>query len=128
MIGVFSTLAYAVLYLLLRGPLGPFWANAIALVSRRSRTPPRTGGSPSGCAAGRGAVRHQVQGLAIFGVGLAVTTGALWLLQAATPSPGRYVEMVVLTAANLFVTVMRFVAMRLWVFARPGLSARASGG
>ena len=35
-----------------------------------------------------GAVRHQAQGLAIFAVGLAVTTGSLWLLHAAgTPPP-----------------------------------------
>ena len=36
-------------------------------------------------------------------------------------SPGPFTEMVVLTPANLFVTVMRFVALRLWVFARPPL-------
>ena len=47
-----------------------------------------------------------------------MTTGSLWLLHATTPSPGRFTEMAVLTLANLFVTVMRFVAMRLWVFVR----------
>jgi hypothetical protein len=52
----------------------------------------------------------------VFGVGLAVTSGSLWLLHAAVASPGRYAEVIVLTAANLFVTMMRFVAMRWWVF------------
>jgi hypothetical protein len=47
-----------------------------------------------------------------------VTTGSLWLLHATTARPGAFAEMLVLTLANLFVTVMRFVAMRLWVFAR----------
>ena len=35
--------------------------------------------------------------------------------------------MVVLTLANLVVTVMRFVAMRLWVFARPAAAAWRKG-
>jgi hypothetical protein len=47
-----------------------------------------------------------------------VTSGSLWLLHATTARPGTFTELAVLTVANLFVTVMRFVAMRLWVFAR----------
>ncbi len=72
----------------------------------------------------RHALRHQAQGLAIFAVGLGVTSGSLWLLHSGTGSPGPFTEMVVLTLANLFVTVMRFVAMRLWVFARPASAGR----
>ena len=64
------------------------------------------------------ALRHQAQGLVILGAGLAVTSGSLWLLNAANSGPGRLTEVVVLTAANLLVTVMRFAAMRLWVFTR----------
>ena len=78
----------------------------------------------------RDAVRHQVQGLVIFAIGLAVTSGALALLHA-LGSTHRGAEVVVLTTANLGVTVLRFVAMRLWVFARarrPGLSVRAAPG
>ena len=62
----------------------------------------------------RHALRHQAQGLLLFGVGLAMTSGALWVVGA---SP-RWVEVAVLTAANLAVTVMRFVALRAWVFVR----------
>jgi putative flippase GtrA len=65
------------------------------------------------------AVRHQLQGLAIFAVGLGVTSGSLWLLHATNAAAGRVTETAVLTLANLFVTVIRFVAMRLWVFTRP---------
>ena len=72
----------------------------------------------SGVRGRTGAVRHQVQALVIFGVGLAVTSGCLWLLHAMTSTPGGLLEVGVLTAANLFVTVMRFVAMRVCVFAR----------
>jgi hypothetical protein len=60
---------------------------------------------------------NQVQGLAVCAVGLLVTSGSLWLLHAATSTPGRFTEVAVLTGANLFVTVMRFVALRVSVFA-----------
>lgn len=117
-IGVLSTVAYAVLYLLLRGVLGAFWANAVALVVTAVANTAANRRVTFGVRGRTHAVRHQAQGLAIFAVGLAVTTGSLWLLHAVTASPGRLSEVLVLTAANLFVTVMRFVAMRLWVFAR----------
>jgi len=65
----------------------------------------------------RDALRHQVQGLVVFGVGLAVTSAALWLVESAGGTR-RGVEVAVLTAANLAVTVMRFVAMRSWMFVR----------
>ena len=122
-IGVFSTLAYAVLYLVFRALLTPFWANATALVVTAVANTAANRRFTFGVRGRAGAVRHQVQGLAIFAVGLAVTTGSLWLLHATTPAPGRFTEMAVLTLANLFVTVMRFVAMRLWVFVRPAAAA-----
>lgn len=100
MIGVLSTVAYAVLYLLLRGTLGPFWANATALVATAVANTAANRRVTFGVRGRQGAVRHQVQGLAIFGVGLAVTSGSLWLLQAAT-RPSAFVEMLVLTLANL---------------------------
>ena len=89
-IGVFSTVAYAVLYLLLRGVLSPFWANAHRPgARRRSRTPRPTGGSPSASAAAATPCATRSQGLAIFAVGLGVTTGSLWLLHADHARPGR---------------------------------------
>jgi putative flippase GtrA len=118
-VGVLSTAAYAVLYLLLRGELGAFWANAAALVATAVANTAANRRVTFGVRGRTDAVRHQLQGLVIFGVGLAVTSGSLWLLHAASADPGRVTEVLVLTAANLFVTVMRFVAMRVWVFARP---------
>jgi putative flippase GtrA len=117
-IGGLSTVAYAVLYLLLRGVLSPFWANGTALVLTAVANTAANRRFTFGVRGRAAALRHQVQGLAIFAVGLAVTTGSLWLLHAAAARPGAFTEMVVLTLANLFVTVMRFVAMRVWVFAR----------
>jgi putative flippase GtrA len=98
--------------------LGALWANAVALVVTAVANTAANRRVTFGVRGRAHAVRHQAQGLAILAVGLAVTTGSLWLLHAATATPGRLSEVLVLTAANLFVTVMRFVAMRLWVFAR----------
>jgi putative flippase GtrA len=117
-VGGLSTLAYAVLYLLLRGVLGPLWANAAALVATAVGNTAANRRITFGVRGPTHALRHQAQGLVILGAGLAVTSGSLWLLNGATSGPGRLTEVVVLTAANLLVTVMRFAAMRLWVFTR----------
>ena len=45
-----------------------------------------------------------------------MTSGALWWWTAGSSHRG--VEVAVLTVANLGVTVMRFVAMRAWMFVR----------
>jgi hypothetical protein len=55
----------------------------------------------------------------VFGVGLGLTSGSLWALRASASDTSRWVEVGVLTAANLLVTVMRFVAMRVWIFSKP---------
>ena len=117
LVGVLSTLAFALLYLLLRGPLGPFWANATALVATAVANTSANRRVTFGIRGRERAVLHQVQGLMVLLVGLGVTSGSLWLLHAVSGTPGRLAEIAVLTAANLLVTVMRFVAMRLWVFA-----------
>jgi hypothetical protein len=64
-----------------------------------------------------GAVRHQVRGLVVFGIGVGVTSGSLGLLHA-SGRDHHGAEVVVLTVANLVVTLMRFAAMRVWVVAR----------
>ncbi|MEV6184309.1 glycosyl transferase, partial [Streptomyces sp. NPDC052015] len=63
-----------------------------------------------------GAVRHQAQGLVVFGIGLALTSGSLAALNAATSSPAHATELAVLIAANLAATVLRFLLFRAWVF------------
>ncbi len=115
-IGVASTAAYILLYLVLRTSLPGQAANAGALLltavantaaNRRWTFAIRT---PSG------AVRHQTQGLAVFALALGVTAGSLALLRAADPAASRGVELTVLVAANLVATVLRFVLLRGWVF------------
>ena len=116
-VGLCSTLAYLALFLLLRAPLGAQAANLVALlitaivntgVNRRF-----TFG-----VTGRGVLRHQLQGLLVFALGLALTSGALALLSVISPRPARAVEVVVLVIANLAATALRFVLLREWVFPR----------
>ena len=117
MVGVASTIAYAVLYLLLRGPLSAFGANLLALVLTTLANTAANRRLTFGVRGRHHAVRHHVRGLVVFGIGLGVTSGALWLLHA-TGHTHHGAEVVVLTVANLVVTVLRFVAMRTWVFRR----------
>jgi putative flippase GtrA len=117
LVGIASTLAYAALYLLLRGWTGPWTANALALLLTAIGNTAANRRLTFGVRGRRHAVRHQVQGLLVLGIGLAVTSGALWAVHAAGSSH-HGVEVAVLTVANLGVTVMRFVAMRTWMFVR----------
>jgi putative flippase GtrA len=63
-----------------------------------------------------GAARAQLQGLVVFGLGLALTSGTLWGLHAATATPSRTVEVAALLTANAGATLLRFVLFRGWVF------------
>ena len=116
-IGVFSTLAYALLYLVLCSGMSPWWANFTALLTTTVVNTAANRRFTFGVRGPRGAMRHQAQGIALFAAGLAATSGSLTLLHV-LGSTSRGWEVVVLTAANLAVTVLRFVAMRIWVFVR----------
>jgi putative flippase GtrA len=117
LVGTASTVAYALLYLLLRGFTGAWTANALALLLTAVGNTAANRRLTFGVRGRRDALKHQLQGLLVFGIGLAVTSGALWLVHAAG-STHRGVEVAVLTVANLAVTVMRFAAMRAWIFVR----------
>jgi putative flippase GtrA len=115
-IGVASTLAYVVLYLALRSGMGSQAANASALLLTAIGN---TAANRRYTFAVRGrdrVLRHQAQGLAVFGLALGVTAGSLVLLHALAPSASRAVELAVLVVANLLATVLRFVLLRGWVF------------
>ena len=122
-IGVLSTVAYTLLYLLLRPEAGAQPANALALlITAIANTSANR--RFTFMARGRdGAVRHQLEGLVVFALGLAVTSGSLALLHALVPHPATLVEITVLAAANLTATVLRFVMLKSWVF-HPGRRPR----
>jgi putative flippase GtrA len=120
-IGVVSTLAYLALFLSLRSATGAQPANLIALLVTTVANTAANRRYTFGVRGGRHA-RHQLQALAVFGLGLALTSGALGLLELASSHPGRGVELAVLVGANLIATTMRFVLLREWVFARSNAS------
>jgi putative flippase GtrA len=116
-VGVVSTLAYLVLFVLLRGPLGAQVANFGALLVTAIANTAANRAFTFGVR-GSGAGRHQLQGLAVFALGLALTSGSLAILTAMSAHPARFVELAVLVVANLAATILRFVLLRQWVFAR----------
>jgi putative flippase GtrA len=116
-VGILSTLAYLLLFLALRAPLGAQVANFTALLITAIANTAANRAFTFGVR-GAGAGRHQVQGLAVFALGLALTSGSLAVLSALSAHPARAVELSVLIAANLAATALRFVLLRQWVFAR----------
>ena len=119
-VGVASTAAYVLLYLLLRGVLAAQAANALSLLITAVANTAANRRLTFGIRGRAHAARHQVRGLIAFGIGLALTSGALAALHAAAAGPSRATEVVVLVAANLVATVVRFALFRGWVFRGPG--------
>jgi len=125
-VGVLSTLAYAVLFVGFRLLWPAQVANLVALLATAVGNTALNRRFTFGVRGGDVA-RHHLQGLLVFAVGLALTSGALWALASAGGGTApRWVEVSVLTVANLAVTVMRFLAMRLWIF-RPSVARDGPG-
>jgi putative flippase GtrA len=118
-VGLASTLAYLVLFVLLGRVTGAQPANALALLATAVANTAANRRVTFGVRGAARAGRHQLQGLAVFAVGLALTSGALAALHAATSRPSRALELGVLVGANLAATLLRFVLFRAWVF-QPG--------
>ena len=116
LIGVASTVAYLLLYLLLRGVVAAQAANAISLLLTAVANTALNRRVTFGIRGRADAARHQVRGLIAFGIGLALTSGALAALHASAPQASRTAELTVLVAANLTATLVRFGLYRSWVF------------
>ncbi|MGN6300644.1 MAG: glycosyltransferase [Angustibacter sp.] len=115
-VGALSTLAYAVLFLAARPSLGAQGANLVALLLTAVANTAANRRYTFGVTGRSGVGRHQAQGLLVFGLGLAVTSGALAGLHARVPSAGHGLELGVLVIANVAATVLRFGLLRQWVF------------
>jgi putative flippase GtrA len=129
-IGVVSTLAYLALYAGLRGGLGAQLANLVALLVTAVGNTAANRRLTFGVRGRAGAVKHQGQGLAVFGVGLLLTSGSLALLHAAWTAPPVWLELGILVVANLLATLVRFLLLRRWVFGRADrrVTAEAASG
>ncbi|HEX8101911.1 MAG TPA: glycosyltransferase [Solirubrobacteraceae bacterium] len=117
-IGVLSTVAYALLFLVLRGPLGPAGANAAALAVTAVANTQANRRLTFRVRGRAGLLRHHAMGALVFVLTLGLTSGALALQHAIDPAPPRTLELAVLIIASTAATVTRYVALRSWVFAR----------
>jgi putative flippase GtrA len=126
LVGVASTVAYVLLYLVLRGVLAAQAANALSLLLTAMANTAVNRRVTFGIRGRTNAARHQVRGLIAFAIGLALTSGALAALHASAPGAGRMAELTVLVAANLTATLVRFGLYRSWVFRHPTSSTGTS--
>ncbi len=114
-VGGASTVAYALLYLVLHSMIGAQAANFVALLATAILNTAANRAFTFGVRGSASAAKHQMQGLLIFAFGLLLTSGSLFVLHQWVPSAPKHVELVVLVSANLIATITRFVGLR-WVF------------
>ncbi|TDO62667.1 glycosyltransferase involved in cell wall biosynthesis [Kribbella sp. VKM Ac-2571] len=115
-VGVLSTAAYALLYLVLRQGLPAQVANLLALLITAVGNTALNRRITFGVRGIEGRWRHHLRGLVTFGIGWSLTAASLWLLHTAVSAPHQAVEITVLTIANLAATVVRFSLFQAWVF------------
>jgi putative flippase GtrA len=112
LVGGASAAAYVLLFVLLRIAMPSQIANVLALLISAIGNTAVNRRFTFGVRGTEAIVRQYAQGLAVFALGLVLTSGALWLLAAWKPDPSRAEEVFVLVAANLVATVVRFLGLR----------------
>jgi glycosyltransferase involved in cell wall biosynthesis len=116
-IGVASTLAYALLFVLLRSWMPAALANGLALALTAVANTAANRRFTFRVRGREWLLRHHALGGLVFVLTLGLTTGALAVLHALAAHPSRLLEAVVLVVASACATVTRYVGLRL-VFAR----------
>jgi glycosyltransferase involved in cell wall biosynthesis len=111
-VGILSTVAFALLYLLLHPAMGAQAANLTALLLTAIANTAANRAFTFGIRGRSGVARHQLHGLLVFTFGLAITSGSLFVLHRFDPTVGKVAELSVLVVANLVATLVRFVALR----------------
>ncbi|MCM6777379.1 bifunctional glycosyltransferase family 2/GtrA family protein [Nocardia sp. CDC159] len=115
-IGVISTLAYLLLYVLLQGVIGAQLANFAALLLTAIANTAANRAFTFGVRGSTRVVSQHFQGLLIFAFAWLLTSGSLFALHHWAGSDAAvHWELFVLVAANLVATLTRFVGLR-WVF------------
>ncbi len=126
-VGVASTLAYALLFLLLAGPLGSAAASAASLAITAVANTAANRRVTFGVRGRRHMGRQHLAAFLVFVIALGLTNGALAVLHGIDPHPARPIEAAALVLANLAATVTRYVALTTWVF-RARTDVVAAGG
>ncbi|WP_344064560.1 GtrA family protein [Nostocoides vanveenii] len=118
-VGVASTVAHLGLFALLResGLLGAQAANLAALLLATLLNTALNRWWTFGVRGG-GHLRNHLQGMALLGLNLALTSAGLWLLHTVIGTHATGAETVTIAAANAVATILRFVAMRRWMYGR----------
>jgi putative flippase GtrA len=114
-IGIVSTAAWGLLYLLVRGALPPLAANGVALVVTAIGNTAANRRLTFGVRGRHSLVRDHVAGLLAFALAVGLTSGAAVALDVVAPGAGRLVELAVLALANVIATAGRFTLLRVWV-------------
>ncbi|MDX6367796.1 MAG: hypothetical protein QOK30_2872 [Nocardioidaceae bacterium] len=116
LIGVASTVAYGCLYLCLRLVMAAQAANAVALLVTAVGNTSANRRMTFGISTPDHRWQHHAQALLVLGAGLLATSSALSEVDRLAGPGHPLTEIIVLTVANLLVTVVRFAAMRVWIF------------
>ena len=126
-IGVVSTLANALLFLILAGGLGSAGASAAALAMTAVANTAANRRLTFGIRGRERRARQHLAGFVVFLIALALTSGALSVLHGLEPHASRVLQLVVLVVATLTATLTRYSALSAWVFrARRGRDLRAT--
>ncbi|MCA4135118.1 bifunctional glycosyltransferase family 2/GtrA family protein [Arthrobacter sp. M4] len=123
-VGAVSTLAFAVLYLLLQGPMGAQQANFAALLLTAIGNTAANRRFTFGIRGPQRLWTQQFQGLVVFTLAWSLTAASLGILHAVTADVSPSLELLTLTIANVVATLMRFALLRVWVFRVDKASAR----
>ncbi len=118
-IGLASTVAYALLFLVLAAPLGSVLASAAALALTAVANTAANRRLTFGIRGRERLGRQHLAGFIVFLIALGLTNAALGVLHGLEPHPPRLVEAAVLVLANLAATVTRYYALATWVFRVP---------
>lgn len=116
LVGLLSTIAYAVLFLVMRGPIGAPAANAAALAITAIANTAANRHFTFGVSGREKLVSQYAMGMGVFLLTLLLTSGALWALHLLRPDASHGIELIVLTVANVAATLTRYVALRFHVF------------
>jgi glycosyltransferase involved in cell wall biosynthesis len=117
-VGLLSTLAYSLLFLVLRGGLGAAGANALSLALTAVGNTAANRRFTFRIRGRAGLLGQHAMGAVVYVLTLGLTLGALAVLHGLDHAPARGLELAVLVAASAVATVTRYVALRTWVFAR----------
>jgi putative flippase GtrA len=114
-IGLVSTVAYAMLYTVLRAATAATVANLSALALTTVGNTAANRRLTFGVRNRQSAARDHLGGFVALGLALIVSTAAILALHRVAPNASRLVELCVLVGANGLAALFRFVVLRSWI-------------